>query len=281
LRSLFGPGALVDFGFFGVRRAGWLGRWVFALAGGGFPAHWRTIPNLLNPMKYLTVFSLAALLSLPGVAFAEDLFNGKDLSNWQSRPEDKGKDCWTVGTPGLDPANAKLMTVGAGGEAMINVVTAHAQSWDLATKKKWAGPIRIEVELMVPQGSNSGIYVMGEYEVQILDSHGKADQEMSAGDIGAIYSAAVPKKNASRKPGEWQKFTIDFAPPVFDASGAKTANAKFIRVVLNGETLHENVEMQGPTPGGLTGKEAAEGPLMFQGNHGAVALRNVTLVPLP
>ena len=59
-------------------------------------------------------------------------------------------------------------------EAIINVVTAHAQSWDLATKKKWAGPIRIELELMVPQGSNSGVYVMGEYEVQVLDSHGKA-----------------------------------------------------------------------------------------------------------
>jgi hypothetical protein len=45
--------------------------------------------------------------------------------------------------------------------------------------------------------------------------------------------------------------------------------------------LHENVEMQGPTPGGLTGKEAGEGPLMLQGNHGAVAYRNVTIVPLP
>ena len=62
---------------------------------------------------------------------------------------------------------------------------------------------------------------------------------------------------------------------------AKKANAKFIKVVLNGEILHENVEMQGPTPGGLTGKEASEGPLMFQGNHGAVAYRNVTIVPLP
>lgn len=230
-------------------------------------------------MKHLAAITLTSL-ALTGASWGEDLFNGKDLSNWQTRSEDKGKDCWTVGKPSLDPANAKNVAVSTGGEAMINVVTAHAQSWDIATKKKFAGPIRIEVELMVPQGSNSGIYVMGEYEVQVLDSHGKADKDMGAGDIGAIYSAAVPKKNASRKPGEWQSFVIEFAPPQFDATGAKKANATFLKVELNGEVLHENLEMQGPTPGGLTGKEAAEGPLMLQGNHGAVAFRNIKVTPL-
>lgn len=230
-------------------------------------------------MKPLVALTLTAL-TLAGTARAEDLLNGKDLSNWQTRSEGKGKDCWTVGKPAVDPANAKSLVAGAGGEAMINVVTAHGQSWDIATRKKFAGPIRIEVELMVPQGSNSGVYVMGEYEVQVLDSYGKADKDMGAGDIGAIYSAAVPKKNASRKPGEWQKFVIDFAPPQFDATGAKKANARFIKVELNGEVLHENLEIQGPTPGGLTGKEAAEGPLMFQGNHGAVAYRNIKVTPL-
>lgn len=231
-------------------------------------------------MKTVSALTLTLALAFTGTAGAEDLFNGKDLSNWQTRSEAKGKDCWAVGTPALDPANAKNLAVAGGGEAMINVVTAHGQSWDIATKKKFAGPIRIEVELMVPQGSNSGVYVMGEYEVQVLDSHGKADKEMGAGDIGAIYSAAVPKKNASRKPGEWQKLVIEFAPPQFEATGAKKANAKFIKVELNGSVLHENLEIQGPTPGGLTGKEAAEGPLMFQGNHGAVAYRNVKVTPL-
>ncbi|MFN0125749.1 MAG: DUF1080 domain-containing protein [Verrucomicrobiales bacterium] len=230
-------------------------------------------------MKSLTTITLTCL-ALAGSLGAEDQFNGRDLSNWQTRPEGKGKDCWTVGKPSLDPANPKNLQVATGGEAMINVVTAHGHSWDIATKAKFAGPVRIEVELMVPKGSNSGIYVMGEYEVQVLDSHGKADKDMDAGDIGAIYSAAVPKKNASRKPGEWQKFVIDFVPPKFDASGKKTANAKFLKVELNGDLLHENLEMKGPTPGGLTGKEAAEGPLMFQGNHGAVAFRNIKVTPL-
>lgn len=230
-------------------------------------------------MKPIATVTLIAL-TLATASRGEELFNGKDLSNWQTRPEGKGKDCWTVGKPSVDPANPKNLAVASGGEAMVNVVTAFGQSWDIATRKKFAGPIRIEVELMVPKDSNSGVYVMGEYEVQVLDSHGKADKDMGAGDIGAIYSAAVPKKNASRQPGQWQKFVIEFAPPQFDATGAKKANAKFLKVELNGDVLHENLEMKGPTPGGLTGKEAAEGPLMFQGNHGAVAYRNIKVTPL-
>ena len=120
---------------------------------------------------------------------------------------------------------------------------------------------------------------MGEYEVQVLDSWGKPDNKMSAGDIGAIYSAAVPKLNASKKPGEWQKLIIDFQAPKFDG-GKKSANVKFLKVELNGKVLHENVEMNGPTPGGVSGQEHAEGPLMFQGNHGAVAFRDIKITPL-
>jgi hypothetical protein len=231
----------------------------------------------MKPSVVLTLTTLA----LARAACGEDLFNGKDLSNWKTRPEGKGKDCWTVGQPSMDPAHPKQLAVGTGSDAMINVVTAFGQSWDIATTKKFAGPIRIELELMVPKDSNSGVYVMGEYEVQVLDSHGKADQDMGAGDIGAIYSAAVPKKNASRAPGEWQKLVIEFSPPRFASEGTKKENARFRKVELNGEVLHENLEIEGPTPGGLTGKEAEEGPLMFQGNHGAVAYRNIKVTPLP
>ena len=71
---------------------------------------------------------------------------------------------------------------------------------------------------MVPKGSNSGIYVMGEYEVQILDSYGKPADKLTQGDLGALYSAAAPKVNASKKPGEWQKFVIEFQAPKFDGT---------------------------------------------------------------
>lgn len=119
---------------------------------------------------------------------------------------------------------------------------------------------------------------MGEYEIQVLDSYGKPDDQLTQGDLGAIYSAAAPKKNVAKKPGEWQKFLIDFQAPKFDGE-KKIANARFIKVVLNGSVLHENVEVKGPTPGGLTGKEAATGPLMFQGDHGPVAYRNIKITP--
>lgn len=223
---------------------------------------------------------LAALVCSASTALAAEPFNGRDLSNWEVRKEAKGANKWTVGSAALDLANPKKLAVSPGGGDMINDVSAHAESWDIYTKDSWGGRFRIEVELMVPKGSNSGIYVMGEYEVQVLDSWGKPDDRMSAGDIGAVYSAAVPKVNASRKPGEWQKFVIDFAAPQFDSAGSKTANARFLKVELNGKILHEDLEMKGPTPGGVAGREMVKGPLMFQGNHGAVAFRNIRITPL-
>ena len=222
---------------------------------------------------------LLLTVAAASISLADSPFNGKDLLNWEVRKETKGSNRWVVGAPSVEATDAKKLSVKPGGEAMINEVSGHGQSWDIYSKEKWGGKFRIEVELMVPQGSNSGIYVMGEYEVQVLDSWGKPDNKMSAGDIGAIYSAAVPKLNASKKPGEWQKFVIDFQAPKFDG-GKKTANGKFLKVELNGKVLHENVEMNGPTPGGVSGQEHAEGPLMFQGNHGAVAFRDIKITPL-
>src|SRR5262249_999003 len=100
-----------------------------------------------------------------------------------------------------------------------------------------------------------------------------------AGDLGGIYNNAAPKSNASKKPGEWQKFVIEFQAPGFEGE-KKTVNAKFIKVTLNDQVIHENVEMtKGVTPGGLTGKEAATGPLMFQGDHGPVSFRNIKVIP--
>ncbi len=204
-------------------------------------------------------------------------FNGTDLSGWKTKDKPNGSDAWVVGIPSLDAANPKALAVAEGGGAMVNKVTGHGQSWDIYSEAKW-GSCRIEVELMVPKGANSGIYVMGEYEVQVLDSWGK--EKLGGGDMGAIYGAQPPRTNACKEPGEWQRYVIDFKAPTFDAEGKKTANAKFIRVELNGEVLHENVEMGGPTPAGVTGREAPEGPIMFQGDHGPVAYRNIRITPM-
>ena len=71
---------------------------------------------------------------------------------------------------------------------------------------------------------------------------------------------------------------IDFQAPRFK-DGKKVQNAKFVKVTLNGEVIHENVEMKSHTPGGLTGKEVPTGPLMFQGDHGPVAFRTIKITP--
>jgi hypothetical protein len=118
------------------------------------------------------------------------------------------------------------------------------------------GDAIIEVGVMVSKGSNSGVYVMGEYEIQVLDSYGR--KKLGGGDMGAIYGAAPPRVNACRKPGEWQKYEIHFRAPRF-VDGKKTANAKFLKVILNGQLLHENVEMKKATPGGVDGRENPRG----------------------
>ena len=203
-------------------------------------------------------------------------FNGVDLSEWAvSGPQAKNK--WVVGKAAISPEGPNLLVAQEGTGEMINVVKEHNESLDFYSKAKF-GDCRIEVEVMVPRGSNSGIYVMGEYEVQVLDSFGRS--EMGPGDMGAIYGGYSPPVNASKAPGEWQQYVIEWKAPKFDANGRKVADAEFLRVQLNGQTLHENLVMPGPTPGGLTGKEAAEGPLMFQGNHGPVAYRNIVVRPL-
>ena len=200
-------------------------------------------------------------------------FNGKDLTGWQFKGNAKERSKWRVGKASLDPTNPGKLVVADGGE----LANADGAGVDIYSDFKHGDAV-IELEVMVPKGSNSGIYVMAEYEVQVFDSFGKKD--LGQGDMGAIYSAAAPRVNASKAPGEWQKFVIDFRAPRFDAAGKKTANAKFVKVTLNDQVIHENVEVNGPTPSCLTNKESPAGPIMFQGDHGPVAYRNIKIKPV-
>jgi hypothetical protein len=226
----------------------------------------------------LAVLAMALVFGVAIVATAEEAaaptkpFNGKDTTGWKFRG-DPAKSQWVVGTAKLDEKNPSALTVEPGGDELIN----KSRGVDIYTEQKF-GDCILTVDVMVPKGSNSGIYLQGEYELQILDSFGH-DKNPGMGDMGAIYSAAVPKNPVYKKPGEWQTFEIHFQAPKFDDAGKKTANAKFIKVVLNGVTIHENVEVKGGT-GGQLGPETAKGPLMFQGDHGPVAFRNIEIKPL-
>jgi len=205
-------------------------------------------------------------------------FNGQNLDGWKAKVEGSSQSRWTVGSATPEAAHPKQLAVTPGGHELINQTLAHGQSLDLYSEARHGDAI-ITLEVMVPKGANSGIYVMGEYEIQVLDSFGN-DAKPGPGDMGAIYGAQPPQKPKYKAPGEWNAYEIHWLAPKFDATGKKIANAKFLKIILNGATIHENVEMRGPTPGGVDGKEKPLGPLMFQGNHGPVAYRNLKIAPL-
>lgn len=215
-----------------------------------------------------------AISAAAGEPTAVTPFNGKDLDGWTCKGR-KDHANWKVGVAKIDPANPRQLAVEPAPDGKGEMINTPGSGADIATVQKF-GDATIDLEIMVPKGSNSGVYLMGEYEIQVLDSFGR--ERVGPGDMGGIYGAAAPKVNASKAPGEWQRMVVEFQAPRFDGD-KKTANALFKRVTLNGQVIHENVEMKGPTGGAWTGREAPTGPLMFQGNHGPVAYRNIKITP--
>jgi hypothetical protein len=191
-----------------------------------------------------------------------------------------------AGAVKTDPDNEMILVAIDGEGVFINGEKGRTEH--LVTRDAHSD-IQLELEFMISQGSNSGVYLQGRYEIQIYDSWGR--ENLSAQDCGAIYyrwdestdvvfEGAPPPVNASKKPGEWQHLLIRFRAPQFNSEGKKIKNAVFEEVILNGITLHTNVEVTGPTRSSLDDIEEPTGPLMFQGTHGPVALRNIRMIKL-
>lgn len=122
---------------------------------------------------------------------------------------------------------------------------------------------------------NSGVYIFGRYEVQVLDNFG---WEPKWDLCGGIYRVAVPLKDATYPPLTWQTYDITFTAAEFDAAGTKTSNAR-ITVVHNGVTVHDNLELPRPTPGGVSGDDSVTGPLLLQDHRDDVKFRNIWFKP--
>lgn len=146
------------------------------------------------------------------------------------------------------------------------------------------GDLDIELDFMMPKGSNSGLYFQGRYEVQLFDSWLK--DTIDFGDCGGIYQrfdftrnqgfeGTAPLMNAAKAPGLWQHLKVRFRAPRFDSFGKKISNARFDWVYLNDVLIQKDVEVTGPTLGAAFEDEKALGSLMIQGDHGPVAFRNI------
>jgi hypothetical protein len=241
-----------------------------------------------SPIRLLALSLFPAVLTTSAPA-GDDLPIGPDLSSWRQAGE------WIVtGGAAVDPADDKRLLPMPGTGSILN---GKGVTRDLVTVKEY-GDIEAHIEFTVPRGSNSGVYFMGRYEVQVLDSWdaaaGKPKEKPSYSDCGGIYErwddargpgkegyeGHPPRSSAARKPGEWQTFDVLFRAPRFDASGKKTENARFVRVVHNGVLIHENVEVTGPTRAAAFQDEKPLGPLMLQGDHGPVAYRRIAIRPV-
>lgn len=209
-------------------------------------------------------------------------FNGKDLTGWlyQTNVDQKtvyktDPPSWKVGTAVLDPEDPGKLVARPGGNEMVNI-TSGQNIWCNTVH----GDAVIEIEIFVPRGSNSGIYLMGRYELQILDSHGVEDNAFTAHHMGAVYGKRKPLVNASKPFGEWQRLEIHFSAPRFEIGGKKYQNAKILQAILNDRLIHEDVEIHSATGGSLYPDESAFGPLYLQGDHGPIAYRNLKITPI-
>ncbi len=166
--------------------------------------------------------------------------------------------------------------------AVVNDVSKNNRM-HLYTKQEF-GDLEVELDFMMAKNSNSGVYLQGRYEIQLLDSWTRLNP--SASDAGGIYSrwneqrgtyeGTAPLVNVARAPGLWQHLKLVFRAPKFNEKGEKTRDARFEQVHLNGVLVQQSANITGPTGSAMFTNEKSRGPLVLQGDHGPVAFRNIS-----
>jgi hypothetical protein len=198
----------------------------------------------------------------PAPKGAKVLFDGKNLDGWVYRKDGKTAAAWKL-LPG------GIMQVKGG---------------DIYTKAKFDGKFKLHVEFRVPylpkkkgqERGNSGVYVQGRYEVQILDSYGLKSKD---NDCGGIYSVAAPSVNACKAPTIWQSYDIEFTSAV--CVDGKKKDAPRMTVYHNGIKIHDNVKITSDnTTAGMGGDVCKPGPILLQDHGNPVQFRNIWLLPL-
>jgi type 1 glutamine amidotransferase len=249
----------------GLYAVAWMREWgagrVFYTSLGHEPAVWKDARFQKHLLGGLSWAISGPDLPAPVPSGAQMVFDGRSLEGWRKRDADATAD-WKLSEDFME---------------------SKPGSGDIQTRAE-LGSGWLHVEFMVPQEDaahagqdrgNSGVYVQGRYEVQVLDSFGLKSGE---GDCGAIYGKSAPSMNACRKPKRWQTYDIRFKSPQFDATNKKTANARFT-VWQNGIEIQHDVEIDGVTGSAISEVEAAKGPLLLQDHGHLVRYRNIWFVP--
>ena len=178
------------------------------------------------------------------------LFNGKDLSGWELiNPNQKNGFKVMNGTMINDPVQPEN--------------GSHVSYGNIRTEQEFKD-FNIKLEVNVPEGNNSGVYLRGIYEIQVVDSYGKP---LDSHNMGALYSRIEPGMAAEKPAGEWQSMDI-------------TLVDRYVTVILNGKKIIDNQPTWGPTGGAMSADVLASGPIFLQGDHGNVSYRNIVLTPV-
>ena len=194
----------------------------------------------------LTLTTLSLTIAVGGDDGFRPLFNGTNTAGWHLRKAD-GHNSWTV--------EAGMLK---------NTVAKGEHGTDLVTDQKFQN-FTVKYEFMVPDNSNSGFYLRGRHEIQILGDFGKG--KTAVGGNGALYNFKVPHQFVSKPGGEWQ-------------TAEATIIGNKITLILNGVKVHDNVECNKPTGGELDNKVNEAGPILLQGDHGTVWFRNMQIKEL-
>jgi len=215
----------------------------------------------IGDLKLLKPQDKVDVKSTPPPEGAFVLFDGRSLDGWVTR-NGRQKPQWKLLEGGIGQVN--------GG--------------DIITEQTFDGHFKLHVEFRVPYmpkakgqaRGNSGVYLQGRYEVQVLDSYGLESKD---NDCGAIYEVAAPRVNACKAPTVWQSYDIDFHAAVCK-DGKKVEPAR-ISVSHNGVQIHDDLKIpRNFTRAGMEGDPCTPGPILLQDHGNPVQFRNIWLLPL-